>query len=99
LLLQEPPNGALSLHYCEQLALQVANEHEIPMECVKKYPIVVETLRRRLTKSCKNDLAVAFAGMPPGNAYAAMSNIEKGHLHQAQIQRKQTNRNDHGKQW
>lgn len=95
----EPPHAIMSQQYCEQLASQVSNEYEIPLEC-KIYPKVVETLRRRMTKSCnRNDLAIAFAGMPPGTAYSAMSNVERGHLHHAQIQRKPTNRNEKGKQW
>jgi hypothetical protein len=94
----QSPQNILTQSYCEQLACQAISEHDIPIEC-KAYPMVVESLRRRLTENSKKDLAIAFSGMPPGAAYAAMSNVEKGHLHHAQIQRRQTNRNEKGKQW
>ena len=97
--LKETPHDVFSQSYCEQLASKVMNEHELPMEC-KTYPIVVDSLRRRMSKNCsRSDQAIAFAGMPAGSAYAAMSNIEKGHLHQAQIQRRQTHCKEKGKPW
>eukprot|EP00957_Ditylum_brightwellii_P174806 13309302-Ditylum_brightwellii.AAC.1 len=64
-------------------------ESSLPTECVQLYPGLLTNLRRRLSGT-KNDHAIAFAGMGPGEAAAAMAAREKGQLSHAQIQRRFT---------
>jgi hypothetical protein len=62
----------------------------LPKECTK-YPEVQMLLQRR--NSDRSNQAVAFQGMHPGEAAAAMAARDKGHLHHAQIQRRLTSTN------
>jgi hypothetical protein len=59
----------------------------LPPACDHFDEIKVE-LQRRLSNQATH--AVAFQGLPPGEAAAAMSSRDKGHLSHAQIQRRMT---------
>jgi len=85
----EKPSSFYSEKYCEQIAAKIHLESSLPTECVQLYPGLLTNLRRRLSGT-KNDHAIAFAGMGPGEAAAAMAAREKGQLSHAQIQRRFT---------
>eukprot|EP00978_Attheya_sp_CCMP212_P012078 scaffold30021_cov54-Attheya_sp.AAC.4 len=90
------PSPSMSKEQCECLAEKMMNTNTLPAEC-KQYPSVLQTLQR--TNSNRSDHAVAFAGMSPGEAQAAMAAREKGHLNPVQIQRRLTHKSNSRRQW
>mmetsp|Transcript_10875 Transcript_10875/g.19880 ORF Transcript_10875/g.19880 Transcript_10875/m.19880 type:complete len:127 (-) Transcript_10875:517-897(-) len=92
---EESTSPSMSKEQCECLAEKM-NTNTLPPEC-KQYPSVLQTLQR--TNSNRSDHAVAFAGMSPGEAQAAMAAREKGHLNPVQIQRRLTHKSNSRRQW
>lgn len=77
-----------SRDYCQGLANKLASMSDLPKSC-RKYPDIVKTLERRTTGK-KEDAALAFEGMSPGEAAQARAARSKGQQHHAQIQRRYT---------
>ncbi|GFH52208.1 hypothetical protein CTEN210_08684 [Chaetoceros tenuissimus] len=77
-------------NFCEALAQKLGARQDIPDEC-RSYDSVKMILNRR--EAVRGAAAVAFEGMTPAEAQAAMAAREKGHLNPMQIQRRMTNRN------
>mmetsp|Transcript_19939 Transcript_19939/g.29408 ORF Transcript_19939/g.29408 Transcript_19939/m.29408 type:complete len:94 (+) Transcript_19939:289-570(+) len=75
--------------FCESLAQRISAEANVPQEC-KHFDNVMIMVRRR--ESIRSAQSVAFEGMSPGEAHAAMAAKERGHLNPMQIQRRMTNR-------
>mmetsp|Transcript_24914 Transcript_24914/g.33023 ORF Transcript_24914/g.33023 Transcript_24914/m.33023 type:complete len:84 (+) Transcript_24914:645-896(+) len=71
------------------LANQLLAVGDLPVAC-QAHPEVVNTLRRKNTKSDPNSAAQAFAGMSAGEQQAAMAQRSKGQMSHAQIQRRLT---------
>ncbi len=78
-----------SRKFCEALAQRISVEAYVPQEC-KRFDNVMVMVRRR--ESVRSARSVAFEGMSPGEAHAAMAAMEKGYLNPMQIQRRMTNR-------
>ena len=72
---------------CLALLSQVTPSCPLPDEC-SAFADVKAALQRK--NSNKHDQAIAFQGMNPGEAAAAMAARDRGHLHHAQIQRRLT---------
>jgi hypothetical protein len=85
-------NNEFTKDYCQALIKNIANlpqgELQIPSEC-KQYQCIRDTLT---LKRRETEMAVAFAGMPSGQALSAMAARERGHLNPNQIKRRYTNR-------
>ena len=73
--------------FCLQLVNKIKNASDLPISCLAHLDVKAELQR----KNSKHDYAIAFEGMPPGEAAAAMAARDKGMMHHAQIQRRMTN--------
>lgn len=81
--------------YCEEIAKKMPINSDIPLDC-KHYESVMAIIRRK--ENVRSAHAVAFEGMTPGEAQAAMAARERGHLNPMQIQRRMTHRH-HTRIW
>jgi len=83
--------------YCEEILEKISHEVELPQEC-KDYPVVMAMLRKRRSDhnqgsgNDRTDYAIAFDGMIPSEAQAAMAARKNGHLNPCQIKKRMTNR-------
>mmetsp|Transcript_26126 Transcript_26126/g.38680 ORF Transcript_26126/g.38680 Transcript_26126/m.38680 type:complete len:121 (+) Transcript_26126:46-408(+) len=77
---------------CGKLAETLKHSFQLPTECLQQKDVLLVLQR----KNSQSDHAVAFQGMSPGEAQAAMAARDRGKLHHAQIQRRFTHRD---KQW
>jgi len=76
---------------CFAMLDRVCPDSPLPPECAKFEDVKVALQRKNSNKSAQ---AIAFQGMDPGSAAAAMAQRDRGHLHHAQIQRRMsTNKN------
>ena len=82
-----PPDSPYTRKACFALLDKVCPDSPLPPEC-EQYQDVKVALQRK--NSNKSDHAIAFQGMPAGEAAAAMAARERGHLNHAQIQRRLT---------
>lgn len=82
-----PGSPALSQKQCFAMLDKICPETPLPTEC-KQFEDVKLMMQRK--NSNRSNQAVAFAGMAPGEAAAAMAARDKGHLNHAQIQRRLT---------
>jgi len=76
--------------YCEAIVKKMTFNSEVPHKC-KEYASVMALIRKK--ESNRSQCAVAFEGMTPSEAQAAMAARERGHLNPHQIQRRMTHRN------
>jgi hypothetical protein len=72
---------------CFALLDKVCPDSPLPNDC-KQFDDVVVALQRK--NSNRDSQAIAFAGMPAGEAASAMAARDRGQLHHAQIQRRMT---------
>jgi len=72
--------------HCLMLLKTAMKSADVPVSCLA-YKDIQQTLKR---KDSKHEYAVAFEGMSPGDAAAAMAARDKGMLHHAQVQRRMT---------
>jgi hypothetical protein len=82
-----PPSSPFSQKMCFAMLDKVCPESPLPPACEHFEEIKVALQR---TNSNKSNHAIAFQGLPPGEAASAMSSRERGHLSHAQIQRRMT---------
>lgn len=82
-----PPGSPYTAKTCFSLLDKVGYDNPLPREC-EQYQEVKMALKRK--NSNKESHAIAFQGMGPAEAAAAMAARERGHLHHAQIQRRLT---------
>lgn len=88
-LLSTPPVSPISKKDClAMIQGRPSPNLALPGAC-NEFEEVKVALQRTLSN--KSNQAVAFQGMSPGEATAAMSSRDKGHLSHAQIQRRMTN--------
>lgn len=85
-----PPGSPYTAKTCFSLLDKVGYDNPLPREC-EQYQEVKVALKRK--NSNKESHAIAFQGMGPAEAAAAMAARERGHLHHAQIQRRLTTSN------
>jgi hypothetical protein len=83
-----PPSSPFTPKACFDMLGKVCPDSPLPAAC-EQFEEVKIALQRR--NSNRENHAIAFQGMAPGEAAAAMSSREKGHLSHAQIQRRMTN--------
>jgi len=82
-----PASPSLTRQTCLAMLSQVTHDCPLPDEC-SAFPDVKLALQRK--NSNRHNQAIAFQGMNPGEAAAAMKARDHGHLHHAQIQRRLT---------
>lgn len=70
---------------------KVYYDHPLPRECEQFHDVKLALQRKNSNREAH---AIAFQGMSPAEAAAAMAARERGHLHHAQIQRRLTNTKD-----
>lgn len=89
--MESPPGSPYSQRACFNLLSKLAYHQDgstsLPRECQELSEIQVALERRNSKKSAH---AIAFQGMSPHEAAAAMAARERGSLHHAQIQRRLT---------
>lgn len=83
-----PSSPSYSKKMCFAMLDQVSPESPLPKECQMMADVKSELQRRN---SDRANHAIAFQGMHPGEAAAAMQAREHGSLTHAQIQRRMTN--------
>lgn len=86
--LTTPPSSPFTKKKCFALLDQVAPSSPLPRECQFFHDVKSELQRRN---SDRANQAIAFQGMHPGEAAAAMASREHGSLSHAQVQRRMTN--------
>jgi hypothetical protein len=72
---------------CFAMVAMVCPDSPLPAACNQFEEVKIALQRKNSNKSSH---AVAFQGMSPGEAAAAMAARDRGHLHHAQIQRRLT---------
>eukprot|EP01083_Nonionella_stella_P030728 84204_1 len=85
-LYSDEPLGFEHQH-CEEIASNMVRTQDLPKSC-QKYADIMQSIVSRNSK--QGDLDIAFQGMSPGEAHAAMASRRKGILSHAQIQRRMT---------
>jgi len=83
-----PPDSPYTHKACFEMLDKVCPDSPLPAECQQFQDVKVALQRRNSNKSSH---AIAFAGMAPAEAAAAMAARERGQLHHAQVQRRMTN--------
>jgi hypothetical protein len=86
-LVNTPPSSPYSQKACFALIDKVCPDSPLPKHC-EQFDEVKLALQRR--NSDRANHAIAFQGMAPGEAAAAMASRERGTLTHAQIQRRMT---------
>jgi len=87
-MMASTPNSPYTSKACFALLDKVCPDSPLPRECEQFQEVKVALQRKN---SNKDSHAIAFQGMSPGEAAAAASARERGHLNNAQIQRRMTN--------
>lgn len=83
-----PPSSPYTKKACMAMLDKVCPDSPMfPNDC-KQFDDVRVALQRK--NSNRDSQAIAFAGMPAGEAASAMAARDRGHLHHAQIQRRMT---------
>ncbi|GAX18388.1 hypothetical protein FisN_15Lh317 [Fistulifera solaris] len=91
-----PPSSPLTQKSCFDLLGKVCYDNPLPRECLD-YQDVKVALQRKNTN--RDNHAIAFQGMSPGEAAAARVAREHGRLHHAQIQRRMTSERKNKNWW
>ena len=89
-----PPPSPYTRKACFGMLDKVCPDSPLPRECEQFEDIKVALQRKNSNRSAH---AIAFEGMHPAEAAAAMAARERGHLHHAQIQRRMTSNSKKGK--
>jgi hypothetical protein len=84
---RDPPDSPVTEKQCFAMLDKVCPDSPLPTAC-NQFDEVKIALQRK--NSNRKSHTIAFQGMSPGEATAAMAAREKGHLHHAQIQRRLT---------
>jgi hypothetical protein len=82
-----PADSPITEKQCFAMVDKVCPDSPLPAACNQFEGVKIALQRKNSNKSSH---AIAFQGMSPGEAAAAMAAREKGHLHHAQIQRRLT---------
>jgi hypothetical protein len=82
-----PSSPTYTRRACFALLDKVCPDSPLPNDC-KQFEDVRVALQRK--NSNRDSQAIAFAGMPAGEAASAMAARDRGQLHHAQIQRRMT---------
>jgi hypothetical protein len=83
-----PPASPYNHKICFDILDKVSYDNPLPRECEQFHDVKLALQRKNSNREAH---AIAFQGMSPGEAAAAMAARERGHLHHAQIQRRLTN--------
>ena len=83
-----PPSSPFTKKSCFAMLDFVSPDSPLPKECQMMADVKSELQRRN---SDRSNQAIAFQGMPPGEAASAMASRDHGSLTHAQIQRRMTN--------